>query len=103
MYTEIETDINALKSKLPEETSAIVSTDFISVLSKIKSLDESLNEKKQEVEKLEEYKNELLKTNGELFRKLGEQITEKPEEETTTDEPEEFDISTVIDEKGNII
>ena len=103
MYNEIETDINTLKSKLPEETSAIVSTDFINVLSKIKSLDESLNDKTEEIKKLEAYKNELLKTNGELFRKLGEQITEKPDEDTQTEDADEFDISTVIDEKGNII
>lgn len=104
MYNELETLMSDMRNKLTDESQALISTDALNILSKLRSLVDELDETKAKVEKLEADKTELLKTNGELFRKIGEQIASKDEDESDDETSEdEVKIEDIIDEKGNII
>lgn len=104
MYNELETLMSDMRNKLTDESQALISTDSLNILSRLKGIVDELDETKAKVEKLEADKSELLKTNGELFRKIGEQIAsndnDKSDDETSEDEVK---IEDIIDEKGNII
>lgn len=104
MYNELETLMSDMRNKLTEESQALISTDALNILSKLRGLVDELDETKVKVAKLEADKTELLKTNGELFRKIGEQIASKDEDESDDETSEdEVKIEDIIDEKGNII
>lgn len=107
MYDELETLMSDMRNKLTDESQAIISTDALNILSKLRGIVDELDETKAKVDKLEADKSELLKTNGELFRRIGEQIASKDDDETedeTSDTlDEEVKIEDIIDEKGNII
>lgn len=105
-YEELETLTNGIRERLGEENSALVSEDLLNVLSSYKASLEKIAELETENEKLKADKEELLKTNGKLFQKIGfekekeaEEVKLENEEEKTTEEI----IDELIDEKGEII
>lgn len=105
-YEELETLTNGIRERLGEENSALVSEDLLNVLSSYKASLEKIVELETENEKLKADKEELLKTNGKLFQKIGfekekeaEEVKLENEEEKTTEEI----IDELIDEKGEII
>lgn len=104
-YEELETLTNGMRERLGEENSAIISEDLLNVLSSYKASLEKIAELTSENEKLKADKEELLKTNGKLFQKIGFEKEEEAEE--IKDEDEEVSteeiIEELIDEKGEII
>lgn len=104
-YEELETLTNGMRERLGEENSALVSEDLLNVLSSYKANLERIAELTSENEKLKADKEELLKTNGKLFQKIGFEKEEEAEE--VADESEEVSteeiIEELIDEKGEII
>lgn len=103
-YEELETLTNGMRERLGEENSALVSEDLLNVLSSYKASLEKIAELTSENEKLKADKEELLKTNGKLFQKIGFEKEEegeeiKEDEEVSTEEI----IEELIDEKGEII
>ena len=104
-YEELETLTNGMRERLGEENSALVSEDLLNVLSSYKGILDKIAELTSENEKLKADKEELLKTNGKLFQKIGFEKEEEAEE--VADESEEVSteeiIEDLIDEKGEII
>ena len=104
-YEELETLTNGMRERLGEENSALVSEDLLNVLSSYKANLERIAELTSENEKLKADKEELLKTNGKLFQKIGFEKEEEAEE--IKDEAEEVSteeiIEELIDEKGEIL
>ena len=104
-YEELETLTNGMRERLGEENSALVSEDLLNVLSSYKGVLDKIAELTSENEKLKADKEELLKTNGKLFQKIGFEKEEEAEE--VADESEEVSteeiIEDLIDEKGEII
>lgn len=104
-YEELETLINGMRERLGEENSALVSEDLLNVLSSYKASLEKIAELSAENEKLKADKEELLKTNGKLFQKIGFEKEEEAEE--VAEESEEVSteeiIEELIDEKGEIV
>lgn len=105
-YEELETLTNGIRERLGEESSALISEDLLNILSNYKSNLDRILELETENEKLKSDKEELLKTNGKLFQKIGfekekeaEEVKEENEEEKSTEEI----IEELIDEKGEII
>ena len=99
---DFESLINAVKGKINETDSALISDDLLGVVSSYGNLIDEVEALKEEKEKLIEEKEELLKVNGKLFQKVGfekEEVEETPAE----DEEEEIKIEDIIDEKGDII
>lgn len=99
---EFESLINAVKGKINETDSALISDDLLGVVSSYGTLIDELETLKEEKEKLAEEKEELLKVNGKLFQKVGFEKEETKEEEPL-DEEEEIKIEDIIDEKGDMI
>lgn len=104
-YEELETLTNGMRERLGEENSALVSEDLLNVLSSYKASLDKIAELEEENNKLKADKEELLKTNGKLFQKIGfekEEEAEKIEDEVDEVSTEEI-IEELIDEKGEII
>lgn len=104
-YEKLESLMNGMRERLGEENSALVSEDLLNVLSSYKANLEKIAELTSENEKLKADKEELLKTNGKLFQKIGFEKEEEAEE--VADESEEVSteeiIEELIDEKGEIV
>ena len=105
-YEELETLTNGVRDTIGEESSALISEDLLNILSNYKNLLDELNAIKSENEILKNDKEELLKTNGKLFQKIGFDKKEEKSEDVKTDEDEEKSteeiIDELIDEKGEI-
>ena len=94
--------VSSVKEKLDETTQAIVSDDFLNLISSYNLLADELAEKNETIQKLTSDNEELLKVNGKLFQKIG---FEKPEtnEENDGKKEDEIKIEDIIDEKGELI
>ena len=104
-YEELETLVNAIREKLGEDASAMVSDDLLNIISNYKLGIDEVERLTGEVDTLKAEKDELLKVNGKLFQKVGfekeeveDEIIEKHEDEKTADEI----IEDLIDERGEI-
>lgn len=104
-YEELETLVNAIREKIGEDTSAMVSEDLLNIVSNYKLGIDEVEKLTGEVDSLKAEKDELLKVNGKLFQKVGfekevveDEIVEKHEDEKTADEI----IEDLIDERGEI-
>ena len=102
---EFEKLINNLKDKLDETTSALVSEELLATLSAYNNGFDEYEKSVEEVEKLKDEKEELLKVNGKLYQRIGFDKEEEKEDNKNEDddEKEEIKIEDVIDEKGDLI
>lgn len=103
-YEELEQIVNSIKEGLDETTSALVSEDLLKIISNYKLGMDEIERLTEEVKKLTEDKDELLRVNGKLFQKLGFDKEEEEEKEVASDtEEEKIEIEDVINEKGELI
>lgn len=103
---DFEKLINDLRDKLDETQRALVSEDFINVMSAYNSIYDEYDKDKQEIAKLNQDKQDLLIANGKLFQKVGiekeeikDEIIDKKEDEKSDEEL----IDELINERGEII
>lgn len=100
---ELETLVNKIKDGLDETASALVSEDLLAIVSNYNLLLDSVAAKDEELAKLREEKEELLKVNGRLFQKIGFDKEEAEEEAEEKPAEEEIKIEDIVDEKGDLI
>ena len=101
---EFEKLVNNLRDKLDETTVALVSEEFITIISTYNNGFDEYAKSSEEVEKLKGEKEELLKVNGKLYQRIGFDKEEKEDDNFEDDEDkEEIKIEDVIDEKGDLI
>ena len=101
---EFEKLVNNLRDKLDETTVALVSEEFIAIISTYNNGFDEYTKSDEEVEKLKGEKEELLKVNGKLYQRIGFDNEEKEDDKFEDDEDkEEIKIEDVIDEKGDLI
>ena len=100
---EFEKLINNLKDKLDETTSALVSEELLATLSAYNNGFDEYEKSVEEVEKLKDEKEELLKVNGKLYQRIGFDKEEKEDNIEDKKDEEEIKIEDVIDEKGELI
>lgn len=101
---EFEKLINNLRDKLDETTSALVSEEILATISAYNNGFDEYTKTTQEVEKLKNEKEELLKVNGKLYQRIGfDKEEEKEDNKVDDEENEEIKIEDVIDEKGDLI
>lgn len=101
---DFEKLINALREKLDETTSALVSEEVLAILADYNNGFDEYQNALDEVNKLKNEKEELLKVNGKLYQKIGfdkEKYEKEEDEADSTDE--KIEVEDVIDEKGDII
>ena len=102
---EFEKMINDVRDKLDETQRALVSEDFITLMSAYNSTYDELDKDKYEIAKLNQDKQDLLIANGKLFQKVGIEKQEEKEKEIEKKENEKSDdelIDDLIDERGEI-
>lgn len=103
MFTreELETYISDMRSQLDENTSALLSENFLSIIANYGNALDRIVELETENTNLKNTNDELLKVNGKLFQKIGfeKETTEEKPEETS----EEISIKDVVNEKGELI
>ena len=90
--------IEKIRESIGEEDSALLSEDFIALMSAFSEISDQIAMNIDEISKLKERNEELLKVNGSLFQKLGLQEEKKLEKETVDDG--EVYVDDIIDEKG---
>ena len=101
---EFEKLINNLRDKLDETTVALVSEEILATISAYNNGFDEYEKSVEEVEKLKGEKEELLKVNGKLYKRIGFDREEKEDNiEDIENEEEEIKIEDVIDEKGDLI
>lgn len=101
---EFENLITTTRDKLDDKTKALVSEDMLGIMGNYNSLLTTLNDREDELKKLRQDNDELLKVNGRLFQKVG--FEKEKEEETlplNTKVEEKIGIDNLINEKGEMI
>ena len=96
--------LDNLREKLDETSAALVSEELLATVSAYNNGFDEYEKSKEQVDKLNSEKEELLKVNGKLYQKIGfdkEEFEEKKEEKE--DNKEEIKIEDVINEKGDLI
>lgn len=101
-FEEFENLINDIKSSLDETTSALLSEKLLNVVSNYKIGVDKIEEMSNDLKKIKNEKDELLKVNGKLFQQIGfdKLEDEEPKEDI---EKDEIDINEIINEKGEIV
>lgn len=102
---ELKALIDKIKEGMDETQSALISEDLLSIVSNYQLASDRIKEVEEELEKLKEDNEELLKVNGRLFQKIGfeEDIKDESAELPSEEVEEEITVEDVIDEKGDLI
>ena len=97
----IEEITTSIKSKLDEETFAKISDDIANLSIFDNSNTTILQEKNNEISKLKDDKEQLIKANGNLMLKIPRTNVDDNFEDSRKQESKPFDFRCVFDEKGN--
>lgn len=101
---DFENLINETRDKLDDKSKALVSEDMLGIMGNYNSLLTTLNDRDQELEKLRNENDELLKVNGRLFQKIGFDKKEEKESLPLENKVEEkIGLENLINEKGELI
>lgn len=98
--------IGRIRDNIGSELSAANSEDFLGITGAFSELHQNYEDLKAENEKLKNDKEELLKTNGKLFQKIGfdNNVTFSENKNDSKEEKEEIiKLEELINEKGEII
>lgn len=102
---DFEKLVNDVRDKLDETQRALVSEDFLNIMSAYNTTFDEMDRDKYEIAKLNQDKQDLLIANGKLFQKVGIEKEEKKEEKEEMKEDVKSDeeiIDDLIDERGEI-
>ena len=72
--------INDTRDKLDKQSQALISEDMLGIMGNYNSLLETIETQKQDITKLKNDNDELLKVNGRLFQKIGFEKEKETEE-----------------------
>ena len=102
---DFEKIITDTREKLDDKSQALISEDMLGIMGNVNSLLTTLNDREEELKKLKNENDELLKVNGRLFQRIGFEKEEKKETLPINQEvtEEKIGISNLINEKGEMI
>lgn len=104
---EFNSLIDDIRNNIGSETSALNSEKFLGIQGAYSESLDKIDSLNNEISKLKASNDELLKVNGSLYLKIGkEQNQEVSFQNNNADENQEvkkIDISTLINEKGDLI
>ena len=92
--------IGKIRTSIGEEASALNSEDFLGAISAFNILYDELEEANNTITKQKATNEELLKTNGRLFQKIGFNDPEPTSVEDRIPKEKKISIDEIIDEKG---
>lgn len=99
---EFENKMNSIQEKIGQEASSLILDEIGALLTDNKQMNTQLNEKDNQITKLQQDKETLQRVNGNLLQQvaMGEDtVNTKQEKEEKEIKP--FDFRTVFDEYGN--
>lgn len=101
---EFQSTIDALREKLDETSSALISEDLIALLGAFTTSLTTINDLTAERDKLKNDYDEILKVNARLFQQTGYKTeeVEEPKEESENDD-DVLSIDEIVNEKGELI
>ena len=101
---DFEKFITDTREKLDEKSQALISEDMLGIMGNYNSLLTTLNDREEELKKVKNENDELLKVNGRLFQKIGfEKEEEKNPLPIKEEVVEKIGIDNLINEKGEMI
>ena len=101
---DFEKIITDTRDKLDEKSQALISEDMLGIMGNYNSLLTTLNDREEELKKVKNENDELLKVNGRLFQKIGfEKEEEKNPLPIKEEVVEKIGIDNLINEKGEMI
>ena len=93
--------ISKIRTSIGDEASALNSEDFLGVISAYNTLYDESEKKTEDINKLKNTNDELLKTNGKLFMQIGfNEPKPSSVEDRLPNEEKKLTIDEIIDEKG---
>lgn len=101
---DFEKIITDTRDKLDDKSQALISEDMLGIMGNYNSLLTTLNDREEELKKLKNENDELLKVNGRLFQKIGFEKEEKKDPLPIKEEViDKIGIDNLINEKGEMI
>lgn len=101
---DFEKIITDTRDKLDEKSQALISEDMLGIMGNYNSLLTTLNDREEELKKVKNENDELLKVNGRLFQKIGFNKEEEKNPLPIKEEVvEKIGIDNLINEKGEMI
>lgn len=95
---------NSMRDKLGEDNAGVILDDLGTLLADNVEMNNQLENKDKEIEKLQKDKEMLLETNGNLLKQVSVGFEKGKEIEMEKEsEKEKIDIRTAFDSKGNFI
>lgn len=108
MMDNFNKTIDAIKEKVGEDSSALISDELLSLMTEHKATIEQNDKDAKTIASLKTEKEELVSTNAKLFRRIGFEDNEPmtfgtPQNQTVREEEKAIKIEDIINEKGEII
>lgn len=102
---EHEKIINSIQEKLGDESSSLIADDLGILITDNVSMNETIENKNNEITKLQSDKEMLVTTNGNLLKQVGMGVDTNAMNENKNEkvEKKEFSFKSIFDEKGNFI
>lgn len=100
---EIQAIADSIRTRIGEENSALISNDLLGMTGMLVEVLNESSSKDAMIEKLTKEKQDLLAVNGQLYQKIGFANVGKKEDEDEGNKEEKIELSTIINEKGELI
>lgn len=104
---DIDVVVNGIMNRLDETNRALLSEDFLQLQSAIQERKDTIENQDKEIKALKNDKENLLRVNGNLYQKIGQQITgafdNNGDLQDHDKKEKEIDLSTIINTKGDLI
>ena len=101
---KVDDIIKSMESKLDETNKGLIADDFANLIQYSYDMDNTINNKNNEIEKLNSDKEKLLISNGNLLQKISmekEEVIKPKQKEESNENPKDFDFASLFDKKGN--
>ena len=90
----------SIQEKLGKENTALIADSLAELTTDNIAVNDLIDKKNQEIEKLKNEKEALIHTNGQLLQKISVGTEEKPKNEEPKEEKKEFVFKSAFDSKG---
>lgn len=98
---EFEKKMNAIQEKLGKEASGLIADEIGLLITDNSKVNNEIEEKNKEIEKLKQDKENLITVNGNLLQQVAMGEEPKKDEEETEVKKQAFDFRSVFDANGN--
>lgn len=98
---DLQSTIDSIKTKLGDETSALIADDIGILITKNTEIQNQIKEKDEKITQLGDKVDKLVMANSSLLQQIPMGV-EQPQEKSKS-EDKEFSFKSVFDEKGNFI